>query len=71
MGNFISGCCKSKAKSVDLVDKKRTGKKDEPLFKRNAFIVHKTEKFKDNYLIGQSMGCGTFGEVRKCKHSKY
>lgn len=30
--------------------------------------MQKNEKFKDNYLIGQSMGCGIFGEVRKCKH---
>ena len=26
-----------------------------------------TEKFKDNYLIGLSLGSGAFGEVRKCK----
>jgi len=28
------------------------------------------QKFKDNYLIGLSMGSGINGEVRKCKQSK-
>ena len=27
----------------------------------------KDEKFRDNYLIGSSMGTSTYGEVRKCK----
>ena len=30
----------------------------------------KNEKFRDNYLIGQSLGSGYFGEVRKCKHQR-
>ena len=28
------------------------------------------QKFKDNYLIGLTMGSGSNGEVRKCKQSK-
>ena len=36
----------------------------------STFVMQKTEKFKDNYLIGQSMGCSDKGEVRKCKNMK-
>ena len=32
-------------------------------FKRNS-----SETFKENYKIGQSMGSGKNGEVRKCRH---
>lgn len=72
MGNGI--CCKSRKK--DFVD-------DGSLLsqiKGNSFIegIHidkfnfikfkEDEKFKDNYLLGQSLGCSTYGEVRKCKN---
>jgi len=43
--------------------------KDDIKLKHTSFIINKlTEKFKDHYLVGQSMGCSYFGEVRKCRH---
>ena len=50
--------------------KKEQEKNSDIRFSKSTFIQQKNEKFRDNYLIGQSMGCGIFGEVRKCKHSK-
>lgn len=32
--------------------------------------MQRKEKFTLNYLIGQSMGTGAYGEVRKCCHIK-
>ena len=32
--------------------------------------MQKDEKFRNNYLIGSSLGSGTYGEVRKCKHAR-
>ena len=40
-------------------------------YDKGTFIqFNTTEKFKDHYLIGQSMGSGYYGEVRKCKNIK-
>ena len=33
-------------------------------------IFYKDDLFRNNYLIGQSMGSGYYGEVRKCKQIK-
>lgn len=70
MGVF---CCKYKklAKQKSQAENvKEKIKGDEFPLKRSNFLIHKVEKFKDNYLIGQSMGCGIYSEVRKCKHQK-
>ena len=68
MGN-ISNCCFNKKKSdvdeQDMLNQKR----DNFVFDMSHFKNKKDEKFKDNYKIGQSMGCSHFGEVRKCQHS--
>jgi len=40
--------------------------KEDFYLKAGEFIVEKNEKFRDNYTIGQSLGQGAFGEVRKC-----
>ena len=36
--------------------------------KSNFIQFKEDEKFKDNYSLGESMGCSTYGEVRKCKN---
>ena len=69
MGN----CCNSKKANIDKETndlKKDSDKVNDIRFSKSTFIQQKNEKFRDNYHIGQSMGCGMFGEVRKCKHSK-
>mgnify|MGYP002631832457 CR=1 FL=1 len=66
MGN----CCFSKKNNTNIEGKAKKDVKDEIHFNKTSFVMNKTEKFRENYLIGQSMGCGIFGEVRKCKHSK-
>ena len=68
MGFLGNSCCKNKKKAT-VIEKAGAiaSAKEDLKFHRATFIYHKTEKFKDNYLIGQCMGCGVFGEVRKCK----
>ena len=65
MGNC---CCRKRGNlDADVDQADQTHKIDEVKVDRSSFIMQKNEKFKDNYLIGQSMGCGIYGEVRKCK----
>ena len=33
-----------------------------------CIIFDRNKKFRDNYMIGQSMGSSHYGEVRKCKN---
>lgn len=69
MGN----CCNSKRAHNDSESKdpkKDSLRNNDIRFSKSTFITQKNEKFRDNYHIGQSMGCGMFGEVRKCRHSK-
>lgn len=75
MGN----CCTSKKdKAPDAaegsgsqLDGKESKKSvDDLKFDKSKFVMQKDEKFRDNYLIGSSMGTSTYGEVRKCKHSR-
>ena len=39
-------------------------------FEKNNLIYHRDQKFVDNYLIGKSLGCGTFSEVRRCRQTQ-
>lgn len=73
MGNNY--CCKSKKK--DQVEDSVHGPIKTNSFsiidgiaidKSNFIQFKEDEKFKDNYVLGSSMGCSTYGEVRKCKN---
>ena len=33
-----------------------------------ASMLNRKDRFIDNYMIGQLVGSGTYGEVRVCKH---
>jgi serine/threonine protein kinase len=55
---------------------------DQLKFEKSNFITKGSQKFRDNYIIGQQMGTGmsitltiiyfkgAFGEVRMCQHRK-
>lgn len=60
MGN----CCKRKGDNLE--GSKLFGDKNMKDFKldRSTFQMHIDKKFKDDYLIGKSMGTGINGEVR-------
>ena len=65
-----SACCKKRSDKNKKEDHQNQKPKtvDEFKFEKSNFIVHKTEKFKDHYIMGKSFGCGRHGEVRKCQH---
>ena len=68
MGN-ISNCCLKKKKNKGMMELDTRFSAKEPdtfVFDKGGFKNKKDEKFKDNYKIGQSMGCSFNGEVRKC-----
>ena len=71
MGNACSSR-KSKGNNEGKEKEAKGGvsKTDDIKFDKSSFIMQKDELFKDNYLIGQSMGSGTYGEVRKCKNAR-
>ena len=69
MGN----CCSNKNKKENRDQDGQgdpTTQVDDIKFDKSSFIFQKDQKFRDNYLIGQSMGTGTYGEVRRCKNNK-
>ena len=72
MGNYITTI---KESIVAFGDPSSGGNKaDEDVLeavkfdKISLFKIEKTLKFRDNYMIGQSMGSSHYGEVRKCKN---
>jgi serine/threonine protein kinase len=37
-------------------------------FKRHQAMLERSDKFSDHYKVGNSIGKGTFGQVRICRH---
>ena len=65
MGNK---CCKKRENKDTLKSNDKTDLDRLTVDKSNFIKFERDKKFKEYYLIGQSMGSGHYGEVRKCKH---
>jgi len=65
MGAYLSMSKDDKPNSEkeEVTTIKRT---EEVVINKKMFITKNQGKFRDNYLIGQVLGTGAFGEVRKC-----
>jgi calcium-dependent protein kinase len=68
MGN----CCRSKQKdgALDLSNNQIVQQISDIKFDKSNFLMQRNEKFTEHYLIGQSLGTGAYGEVRKCRNIK-
>ena len=65
------GACLSMSKDDKEKSEKNTvvttiNRTEEVVINKKMFITKNQGKFRDNYLIGQVLGTGAFGEVRKC-----
>ena len=72
MGNALCSCLNKKTDTdVDDTNTVKDSINADIKFSKTNFIVHDRDngsKFKEDYLVGQSLGSSHFGEVRKCRH---
>ena len=61
----MGGCLE--AQNAVSTKKSMIKSKDQVSFSKSDFISENQGKFRDHYEMGDVLGAGAFGEVRKCK----